>query len=150
MNTNDEQINTNVEILHKDLSYVLQKCFYNVANKYGKGFKESIYQKALSEEFELNQLSTEPQKRITIYSIDTGKALGVYIPDYVVENLIIVEIKATNFTIQSFIEQQLSYLRASEYELGYLVNFSAPKLFIKRSIYTNDRKPFLNKIRVNS
>jgi GxxExxY protein len=135
------------KILEKELSYNIQKCFFNVANKYGKGLKENIYQKILAEEFKLLGLNYEEQKRIKIYSLETGKYLGVYVPDFVVEDKIIIEIKASIFTTKQDVEQQLSYLRISQYEIAYLVNFCTDKLFIKRSIYTNDRKPFFIKIK---
>ena len=91
-------------------------------------------------------LNFEEQKRINIYSFDSGKKIGVYIPDFVVENKIIVEIKATNFLTNSDIEQQSSYLRISSYEIAYLVNFCTDDLYINRSIFTNDRKEFLKKL----
>lgn len=131
------------ELLEKNLSYKLRGCFYNVANKYGKGLKENIYQKVLAEELENAELPFVQQLRIDIYSFDTGKHLGVYVPDFVVDDKIVVEIKASTYTTKSDVEQQRSYLRISCYEIGYLVNFCTDKLFIKRSIYTNDRKPFL-------
>jgi GxxExxY protein len=135
----DKQMNT--DLLHRELSYKVRGAIMNVANKYGKGLKEEIYQKALAEEFATLGVKFKQQYKITIYSIDTGKPLGTYIPDFVIEDKIILEIKASEFTIQKYIEQQMSYLRASKYELGFLANFNAPKLYIKRSIYTNDRKP---------
>lgn len=144
---NESSLITN-KILEKDLCYKIQGCIYNTANKYGKGLKENIYQKALEEEFQSNGISMEGQKRIDIYSFDTGKKLGVYIPDFVIENKVILEIKASIFTTKQELEQQRSYLRISEYEIGYLVNFCTDELYIKRSIFTNDRKPFLAKIRV--
>lgn len=131
------------DILEKKLCYNIQKCIFSVSSKYGKGLKEIVYQKALAEEFEKQGLKFEEQKRIDIHSLDSGKKLGTYIPDFLVEKKVIVEIKASSFTINQDIEQQRSYLRISEYEIGYLVNFCTPKLKIKRSIYTNDRKPFL-------
>jgi GxxExxY protein len=118
----------------------------SVANKYGKGLKENIYQNALAEEFTKTGLKFEKEKRIPISSIETGKLLGHYTPDFVVEDTVIIETKATDFTVQKNIDQQLSYLKASKYEVGLLVNFNTPKLYIKRFIYTNDRKPH---IRVN-
>ena len=78
-----------------------------------------------------------------IHSIDTGKSLGVYVPDFLIEDKIIVEIKATDFTIRDNLKQHMSYLKAGQYEIGYLVNFGTPRLYIKRTIYTNDRKPWL-------
>jgi len=146
-------MNTNagsVDLLHKNLCYEIQGCIYNVANKYGKGLKEIIYQKALEEELTLKGIKFESQKRISIYSVETGKVLWTYVPDLIVEDVVVIELKATLFPIQQDLQQQLSYLKASKYEVGYLVNFSTAKLYIKRSIYTNDRKPFLSKISVHS
>ncbi len=136
-------------LLEKELSYKVRGCFYNVANKYGKGLKEIIYQKALEEELEKENLKFESQKRIDIYSLETGKKFGTYVPDILVEDKIIVEIKATSFTRVDDINQQRSYLKASKYEIGYLVNFCTQELEIKRSICTNDRKPFISKIKLN-
>mgnify|MGYP001559749864 FL=1 len=138
-----------IGLLEPELSYKIQGCLFELANKYGKGLKESIYQKALEEEFQKQKLKFESQKRINIYSLETGKKLGVYIPDFVIENKIIVELKSSTFTTQTDIAQQRSYLRASTYELGYLVNFGTPKLDIKRSIYTNDRKQFIVKLKIS-
>jgi GxxExxY protein len=140
MNT-DTNKRINTDLLYPDLSYKVRGAIMSVANKYGKGLKENIYQKALAEEFDKLIINYQQQKRITIYSIETGDPLGTYVPDFVIEDKIILEIKATDFTIQKDVSQQLSYLRASKYELGFLANFSTPKLYIKRSIYTNDRKP---------
>jgi GxxExxY protein len=136
-------MDTNNKLLHPELSYKIQGCIYNVSNKYGKGLKEIIYQKALAEELEKAGLKFEEQKRINIYSVDSGKKLGVYVPDFLIEDKIILEIKATDFTTKNNLNQQLSYLKASIYEVGYLVNFGTDKLFMKRSIYTNDRKPYI-------
>jgi GxxExxY protein len=146
MDTDENKLINTDKLLHADLTYRIRKCIYNVANKYGKGLKESIYQKALAEEFEIEGLYFEQQKRIKIYSLETGKELGFYVPDFIVEDAVIIEIKATDFTIEKDIDQQLSYLKASRFEVGLLVNFNTPRLFIKRLIYTNDRKPG---IRVN-
>jgi len=134
------------KLLESDLSYKIRGCFYSVFNKYGPGLKEIIYQKALEEEFNKQKIKFHSQKRINIYSLDSGKLLGTYIPDFIVEEKIIVELKANSYLTQIDINQQRSYLRANMYEIAYLVNFGVNKLEIKRSIFTNDRKPF---IRVN-
>jgi len=131
------------KILESELCYKIQGCIFNVANKYGKGLKEQIYQKALAEELTKQGLGFEQHKRINIYSLDTGKHLGVYVPDFLVEDKVIVEIKSSDFTTKKDIDQQRSYLRSSIYEIAYLVNFGTSKLDIRRSIYTNDRKNFV-------
>ena len=145
--TKKHETQNKTRILEKELSYKIQGAFFEVSKKYGKGLKEKIYQEALSEEFAKQNLGFEPQKRIDIYSLDTGKVLGTYVPDFVIENKIIIEIKSSNFTTRSDIDQQRSYLRASSFEIAYLVNFSTPKLDIRRSIYTNNRKPFVSLLR---
>lgn len=134
---------TNKNFLEPELSYKIQGAIYEVSNKYGNGLKEQVYQKALAEEFTKNNIIFEQQKRINIFSIDTGKLLGSYIPDFLVENKIVLEIKASDFTTKHDANQQISYLKASIYEIGYLVNFGTNKLYINRSIFTNDRKQFM-------
>ena len=138
--------NNKSKLLEAELCYKIQGAVYNVTNKYGSGLKEQIYQKALVEELIKQNLQFEQQKRIIIYSLDSGKSLGVYVPDFIIENKVILEIKASNITTRQDINQQRSYLRASIYEIGYLVNFGTPKLDIRRSIYTNNRKSFIVKI----
>jgi len=136
----------NKDLLEPELCYKIQGTIYEVANKYGKGLKERIYQKALAEEFTEQGLKFKQQQRITIYSLNTGKSLGLYVPDFVVEDKVIVEIKSSNFTTRQDVNQQRSYLKASTYEIVYLVNFGTAELDIRRSIYTNDRKPFITEL----
>jgi GxxExxY protein len=147
MQTNShEDTNNNEKILEKDLCFKIVGAVMDVSNKYGKGFKEIIFQKALVEQLESLGFKVEQQKRINIYSLNTGKLLGTYVPDVIVEDKVVLELKATNYIIEQDVVQQRSYLKASKYEIGYLINFGTPKLFIQRSIYTNDRKPFLAKL----
>jgi GxxExxY protein len=135
---------SSVSILEKELSYKVVGCFFNVVKKYGKGFKENLYQKALAEEFEKQGLKFKEQQRIDIFSLETGKKLSTYIPDFVIEDKIIVEIKSMSFTLKSSREQQLSYLKCSRYEIAYLVNFGTPRLDVRRLVYSNNRKSWLS------
>lgn len=131
------------KILYKELSYKLQGCFIDVRKNLGPGHKEIIYRNALIEEFDMNKVSFEAEKNINILSPKTGRKLGNYRVDFLIENKIIIKIKATDKIPRNFIDQIFSYLKNSKYELGYFINFKSPKLYIKRIIYTNDRKPFL-------
>jgi GxxExxY protein len=140
----------NKDLLYPKLSYKIQGCIFNVSNKYGRGLKEMIYQKALAEELESAGISFQEQPRINIYSLDTGKKLGTYVPDLIAENKIIIELKATDFTTRNDSEQQRSYLKASVYEVAYLINFGTVKLDIKRSVYSNKRKPYITKLQANA
>ncbi len=129
--------------LEKDLSYKIMGCFYDVRNKYGSGHRERVYDRVLSEHFELKNIRYISQPRIDIYSLDTGKKIAIYVPDKLVENKIIVEIKAKPVTSKEDQRQVIEYLKASRYEIAYLVNFGEEEFHPKRFIYTNDRKPFL-------
>ncbi len=121
-----ERIVTNKNLLYPDISYVIQGAIFAVANKYGRGLKEGIYQKALAEQLTKQNIPYEEQKRIKIYSLDSGKVLGTYVPDFIVDEKIIIELKASNFSGREDILQQQGYLKASIYEVAYLVNFGTP------------------------
>jgi len=133
----------NTKFLYKEVSYKVQGCFFEIRKNYGPGQKESIYVNLIIEWLKANSIPYEKEKLIKIYSEKTGKVVGSYRPDIVVDNKIPIEVKSSRVTIQQDEKQLYFYLRNSEYEIGYLVNFSTPRLYIKRIIYTNDRKPFL-------
>jgi len=132
------------KLLHKELSYKLRGLFFNIRNTYGPGQKENIYQNLFSEVLKENKIPFEKEKYINIFS-PNEKIAGTYKPDFVIDDKIIVEIKSSRYTTKIDEKQLYYYLRNSEYEIGFLVNFSTPTLHIKRIIYTNDKKPFLQK-----
>ena len=119
-----------------------------VRKNFGNGHKESIYQNAFAEELESRNISFEKEKNIKVYSPKTGKVVGYYRPDFLIDNKIVVELKAVEKIPKMFIDQLYDYLRNSAYELGYFINFASPKLYTKRIIYTNDRKSFVSKVLV--
>lgn len=121
----------------------MQGIFMDVRKNFGPGHKEIVYQNAVAEELTCGGIQFEKEKNIKIYSPKTGKVMGNYRVDFLVEDKIIVELKAVDIIPKNFIDQIYSYLKNSKYELGYFVNFKSPKLYIRRIIYTNDRKPFL-------
>lgn len=131
------------ELLYNELTYKLRGIFFDIRNNYGPGQKENIYQNLFKESLKQQRIEYEKEKSINIYSAD-NKKVGVYRPDFVIEDKIIIEIKSSRFTSRVDEKQLYYYLRNSKYEVGFLVNFSTPKLYIKRIIYTNDRKPFLS------
>lgn len=135
-----------VDLLYKDLSYEIQGAAMNVRKNFGSGLKENIYQKAFQEELNDKKINFEKEKDVKIYSPKTNKVIGHYRPDFLIEDKIIVELKAVDLIPKNFMDQVYSYLRNSKYELAYFINFKSPKLYIQRIIYTNDRKPFLKNI----
>lgn len=125
--------NSDEKILYKDLSYQLQGLFYAVRNDLGSGHKESIYQKALEKELISAGIKFIKEPPIKIYSAKK-EYLGLYRPDFLIDDKIIVELKATSFVTKQENARVYDYLRNSKYELAYLVNFASPIIF------TNDRK----------
>ena len=117
-----------VDLLYKDLSYEIQGAAMNVRKNFGSGLKENIYQKALEEELNERSINFEREKDIKIYSPKTNKVIGHYRPDLLVEDKIIVEIKAVDLIPKNFMDQVYSYLRNSKYELAYFINFPAHDL----------------------
>lgn len=88
----------------------------------------------------MKNISFTRESPIQITSPKIGKLIGLYRPDFLIDNKIILEIKALEVLPLNMVNQLFDYLRNSSYELGYLVNFGGTKLFIKRIIFTNDRK----------
>lgn len=130
-------------LLYPELSFLIQGAVFEIRKQYGPGQKEIVYQRLLEEKLQNKKLNAEREKKINIFSQDSGKIVGTYQPDLVIENKIIIELKSSLFTTKMDEKQLFYYLRNSQYELGYLINLSTPKLFIKRIIYTNDLKPYL-------
>jgi len=133
----------NTNFLYKELSYVLQGCFFEIRKNYGPGQKESVYVNLIIEWLRSQGILVEKEKAIKIYSINSGKVVGTYKPDLVVDDKILVEVKSSRIITKQDEKQLYFYLRNSKYEVGYLVNFSTPRLYIKRIVYSNSRKPFL-------
>lgn len=129
--------------LYKDLSYKLRGIFFKVANSYGLGLKEKLYHQAIIDELTENKIAYEHENQLEILSQKDGRKIGLYIPDFVIENKIILEIKSEPFIRQQFYSQTYSYLRVSSFELGFIVNFGDEQLTIRRLLFTNDRKPHL-------
>lgn len=126
-----------VDLIYKDLAYKIVGCFYEVYNRIGPGFKESIYQKALAIEFDIKKIPYEIEKRISIKY--RGKIVGYYTPDFIVDKKIIIEIKAAEIMPNLHETQLYYYLKGTDYRLGYIVNFGGSKIDIRRRIYDKAR-----------
>lgn len=133
------------KILYKELSYLIQGCCFEIRKEYGPGQKEGVYVNLLKEYLEQRDILVEKEKAIKIYSVNSGRVVGTYKPDLVVDNKILIEVKSSRVVTRQDEKQLYHYLRNSRYELGYLINFSTPRFYIRRVIYTNDRKPYLRK-----
>lgn len=124
---------------------VICRAYLNVRAEYGTTLKEKAYHKLLKEWFDQNDIPYTYEPSLKIHSKTTNKVIDIYRPDFIVFDKIPLEIKATRMTIKKDKDQLYNYLRNSPHEIGYLFNFGTPEKYIKRIIYTNDRKPHLQK-----
>ena len=122
---------------HEDLTGQIIKAFYKVYNELGYGFLEKVYENALALELESMGLGVRRQQPSRVYYF--GRQVGDYYADLVVENLVIVELKCAEGICEAFEAQLLNYLKATEIEIGLLLNFG-PKPELRRKIFTNDKK----------
>jgi len=125
------------ELLHKELTNKIINCFYTVYNTLGFGFLEKVYENSLMIELNKQGLGAEKQKPIKVYY--SGIIVGEYFADIVVEDNIIIELKAAEFIIEEHELQLINYLKATDKEIGLLLNFGKKPEF-KRKIFTNERK----------
>ncbi len=122
---------------HKDLSEKVIMAFYNVYNTLGYGFLEKVYENALMIELGKLGLSAKAQHPIQVYYEE--KIVGEYFADILVEDSILVEIKAAkNLSLENE-AQILNYLKATQIEVGLLVNFGT-KPEVTRKAFDNERK----------
>ena len=126
-----------MELLHKELTDQILKAFYDVYNELGYGFLEKVYQNALYLELKSRGFHVEAQKQIKVYYKNV--AVGEYYADLIVNDLIILELKATEVIVKEFEFQLINYIRATEIEIGLLLNFGAKPEF-RRRIFENTRK----------
>jgi len=133
------------DFLYKDLSYKIIGIIYQAKKNYGLGHKEVLYQRALAELFNKEKIEYEKEKRIEIYSPETGKIICYYQPDFLIEDKIIVELKAKEVVTKSDRDRMYSYLRNSKFELGLFVNYGSSDVEIKRIVYSNTNKEWYKK-----
>jgi GxxExxY protein len=122
---------------HKELTEKIIKIFYRVYNKLGYGFLEKIYENAMMIEFRREGISAVPQSPIKVFY--EGEIIGEYYADILVDNKVIVEIKAAKCLVEENEAQLLNYLKATDIEVGLLLNFGT-KPDLKRKAFDNSRK----------
>ena len=113
------------------------KAFYEVYNTLGYGFLERVYQNALYFELTNRGFTCEAQKKIEVCY--KGRVVGEYYADIVVDQHIILELKAAESLCPEHEYQLINYLRATDIEVGYVLNFGKHAMF-KRKIFTNEQK----------
>lgn len=125
------------EFLHKEISEAILKVFYEVYNELGYGFIEKVYQNAMYLELKSQGFKVEAQKQIKVYY--KNELVGDFFADLLIDDVIILELKACDSLVKAHYTQTLNYLKATNIEIGLLLNFGE-KPEIKRLIFTNNRK----------
>ncbi|GAB2598944.1 GxxExxY protein [Spirosoma areae] len=128
-------MNTNYQ--HSDITQLILKCFYKVYNTLGYGFLEKVYENAMCIELRKVGLTCIAQQPIDVY-YDQEK-VGLYYADLIIDNCIIVELKAADGLVPEHEAQLTNYLKATTIEVGLLLNFGREPQQ-KRKVFANDRK----------
>jgi GxxExxY protein len=122
---------------HSDITSLIIKAFYNVYNQLGYGFLEKVYENALL--IELRKLGLECIAQFPIEVYYDNSKVGFYIADIIVNNCVIIEIKAAAAICEEHEAQLTNYLRATDIEVGLLVNFGKKAEF-KRKVFSSEYK----------
>ncbi|MBE9568199.1 MAG: GxxExxY protein [Proteobacteria bacterium] len=120
------------------LSERVLKCAQNVSHGLGAGFLERVYEKALCIEFAEAGIPFQCQQPYVISY--KGQAVGHYIADIVVDDKLLIELKALSGFSKEHDAQVMNYLRASGLTVGLLLNFGVTRLGIRRKVWNYDDK----------
>jgi len=123
--------------LHSDITSLIIKAFYKVYNQLGYGFLEKVYQNALLIELRRLQLECQPSFPIDVFY--ENYKVGFYIADIIVNNCVIIEVKAAECLCEEHEAQLTNYLKATDIEVGILLNFGKKAEF-KRKVFSKEYK----------
>jgi GxxExxY protein len=124
-------------MLHEEITSPIIKAFYKVNNTLGFGFLEKVYENAMRIELTRMGLKVEQQKNIRVNY--EGMEIGDYYADLLVNDCVIIELKAAESLCEEHEAQLINYLKATSIEVGLLMNFGKKAEF-KRKIFTNENK----------
>ena len=125
------------KLRYKELTHPIIKSFYDVYNELGGGFLESVYENAMTLVLQQQGLQVETQKEIAVYF--RGNLIGNFRADMVVEEKVLLELKAVRCLEPVHEAQLLNYLKATTIEVGLLMNFGNEPAF-KRLVYNKQQK----------
>ena len=133
-------------MIEEELTGQIIKIFYKVYNTPGYGFIEQIYHNAMILELGAAGLKVETEKAIAVYY--EGKIVGTFAADLVVDDKVILELKAKEALHEAHEAQLTNYLRATNIEIGLLLNFGRKPEF-KRKYFSNKNKQLENSSSMN-
>ena len=124
----------NENFKHEDVTEIVIRSFFKVYNTLGYGFLERVYENALFYELSNTELIVEKQNRINVFY--KGEVVGKYVADLVINNKVIIEIKAAENLCEEHECQLINYLKATNIEVGLLLNFGKNPQF-RRKVFSN-------------
>ncbi|HNW99211.1 MAG TPA: GxxExxY protein [Bacteroidales bacterium] len=130
-------------LLHEDITGKIIKAFFNVYNELGYGFLEKVYERAMLYELQILGLNADNQTPVKVEY--KNKLVGDYFADIIVEEKVIIELKAVENIISEHEVQLVNYLKATNIEVGLLLNFG-PKPQYKRRVLTEEYKNAIKNI----
>jgi GxxExxY protein len=125
------------DLLYKETTYDIRGACFAVWKAFAGAFKEKVAERALAIELRKRGRKVETQKKIVI--LYEKENVGYYVPDVIVDDVVLVEIKSKEFLTAEDYDQFWKYLKGSRYRVGLLVNFGPKKLEIKRVVYDSAR-----------
>jgi len=128
-------MNTENKYLHQEVTSKIISAFYNVYNNLGFGFLEKVYENSL--EIELRKIGLRVEKQYPIDVFYENINVEKYFADLLVEEKVILELKTAESICEEHEFQLINYLKATEFEIGLLLNFGKKPEF-KRKIFTNN------------
>lgn len=127
----------NEQFRHSELTKSIIGTFYEVYNELGHGFLESVYENSLA--IALRAKGFEVHQQIAVPVWFRGQQVGDFDADLMVNRLVLLELKSARSIDPAYLAQLLNYLKATNIEIGLLLNFG-PKPEFKRLAFGNDRK----------
>ncbi|MCU0540983.1 MAG: GxxExxY protein [Oscillatoriaceae cyanobacterium Prado104] len=131
-----------IQAPHEDLTYRIIGAGMAVHRQLGPGYKEAIYQEKLETQLTQDGIGFEPQKKLPVYHNE--QLLGLYIPDFIIENKVILEIKAFATLHKKYLGQVITYLNHTALPIGLLMNFGEKKLLTRRVFPSPQATEFQN------
>ena len=117
-------------MIYEELTKKILSACFEVSNELGCGFLESVYEKALL--IALNDAGLKALSQVPLNVIYRNQTVGEFYADIVVENVVLLELKAVRALASEHLAQVMNYLKATGIEVGFLVNFGNPKLEYRR------------------
>lgn len=121
------------ELLEKELVYAITGCVYEVYRELGHGFLEKVYENALRQELVSQGFAVQSQVPLAVTY--KGETVGDYFADLIVNDRVVIELKAQEKLHKAGEAQLLNYLKATGKKIGLLVDFSYPKATVKRFVF---------------